>query len=60
MVSLSGGCNKCGRWVTVDCDDYSDKPTIICRSCYEKYYSPETIRNQKLKKPFWKRIFYFL
>ena len=62
MASLTGGCNRCSRVITVSYDVRSNHhPIIICRDCYEKYYSPESIRDKKLEKllksiPLWKRL----
>lgn len=63
---LEGGCHKCGR--TMQAFYPNSFPTndisLTCNSCYEKYYSPEAIREKKLKqvlkKSIWRRIKNFI
>lgn len=68
MITIDGGCDKCGlpAQVSFDVNDMKsalkggEMPKLICTSCYEKYYSKEAIREQKLNqllyKPWWKKI----
>lgn len=72
MVSIMGGCNKCGRLSTLFTTKGENIQPLglgghlsahgdwICRSCYDEYYSPEAIRNSKIEKllrvPWYKRI----
>ena len=62
MVSITGGCNKCGRLMESKAFDpvVGEIPILICNDCYNRYYSLEAIREQKLnkllKKSIWKRI----
>jgi len=50
MVSITGGCNKCGRLIQSQAFDpvSGEIPILICKECYDKYYSLEAIRNKKL------------
>ena len=52
MVSITGGCNKCGRLIQSQAFDpvTGEIPILICKECYDKYYSLEAIREQKLKR----------
>ena len=52
MVSITGGCNKCGRLIESQSFDpvTGEIPILICKECYDKYYSLEAIREQKLNK----------
>lgn len=62
MVSITGGCNKCGRLMESKAFDpvTGEIPILVCNDCYNRYYSLEAIREQKLnkllKKSIWKRI----
>ncbi len=63
MVSLTGGCDKCGRLIESPAFDpvTGEIPLLICKECYDRYYSLETIRDKKLnsvlkKDGFIKRI----
>lgn len=62
MVSITGGCNKCGRLMESKAFDpvNGEIPLLICNTCYNRYYSLEAIREQKLnkllKKSIWKRL----
>lgn len=68
MIEITGGCHKCGLLTQVNFDpqanyntgEFDLDPKLICPSCYEKYYSKEAIREQKLNqllyKPWWKKI----
>ena len=50
MVSITGGCNKCGKLMQSQAFDpvTGEIPLLICKECYDKYYSLEAIRNKKL------------
>jgi hypothetical protein len=52
MVSITGGCNKCGRLIESQSFDpvTGEIPILICKECYDKYYSLEALREQKLKR----------
>lgn len=61
MIVIEGGCDKCGKLMQSKPFNYTDKtPILICNTCYDTYYSPEAIREQKLnqvlKKSIWKRL----
>jgi hypothetical protein len=60
-ISIEGGCDKCGLFTHNDIEVYeANKGKLICRSCFEKYYSGELIRDAKLskllKKNIWSKI----
>ena len=50
MVSITGGCNKCGKLMQSQAFDpvSGEIPLLICKECYDKYYSLEAIRDKKL------------
>jgi hypothetical protein len=52
MVSITGGCNKCGRLIQSQAFDpvSGEIPILICKECYNRYYSLEALRQQKLNK----------
>jgi hypothetical protein len=52
MVSITGGCNKCGRLIQSQAFDpvSGEIPILICKECYNKYYSLEAIRDKKIKR----------
>ena len=52
MVSITGGCNKCGRLIESQAFDpvSGEIPILICKECYDRYYSLEALRQQKLNK----------
>jgi hypothetical protein len=52
MVSITGGCNKCGRLIESQSFDpvSGEIPILICKECYNRYYSLEALREQKLNK----------
>lgn len=52
MVSITGGCNKCGRLIESQSFDSvtGEIPILICKECYNKYYSLEAIRDKKIKR----------
>ena len=62
MISISGGCSKCGRMVNVSYNPKIHKlgEDLICDGCYYKYYSVINIRDKKidsiLKKSIWQKI----
>jgi hypothetical protein len=62
MVSITGGCNKCGRLMESKAFDpiTGEIPILVCNDCYNRYYSLEAQREQKLnkllKKSIWKRL----
>ena len=52
---MHGGCQKCGRAATVSNIELSniehcETEKLICSNCYETYYSPKAIRDQKINK----------
>jgi hypothetical protein len=51
MISIEGGCQRCGM-ITYNSKEQYDKNNgeLTCRSCYQKYYSEEAIRDAKLTK----------
>lgn len=61
-VRLEGGCEKCNSFMfkIIDTSIPCSESKLICDNCYEKYYSPQSIRNKKLSKlikkwwEFWK------
>ena len=52
MVSITGGCDKCGKLMQSKAFDpvTGEIPILVCDDCYNRYYSLEAIREQKLKK----------
>ncbi len=63
MISITGGCNKCGKLIESQAFDpvSGEIPLLICKGCYDRYYSLEAIRDKKLnsvlkKDGFIKRI----
>lgn len=52
MVSITGGCNKCGKLMQSKAFDpvSGEIPILICNDCYNRYYSLEALREQKLNK----------
>ena len=55
MVSITGGCRKCGkRKFLMESQAFDpvvgEIPILICNDCYNRYYSLEAIREQKLNK----------
>jgi hypothetical protein len=50
MISLTGCCDKCGRLMESAAFDpvSSEVPVLICKECYDRYYSLEAIRDKKL------------
>ena len=52
MIVLNGGCDKCGRLMQSQAFDpvSGEIPLLICKECYDKYYSLEAIRDKKLNK----------
>lgn len=53
MIVFYGGCDKCGKLI----QSKSFDPTtgeidsmMICNDCYNRYYSLEVLREQKLNK----------
>ena len=61
MVRIEGGCDSCGRLTSVDIEvNQSNNYKLICRNCYDRYYSPEAIRDKKLngvlKKSIWQKM----
>lgn len=59
---IEGGCHRCGLSTQIHFE--SNNPPVdtklVCSDCYERYYSPEVIRdkklNQVLKKSFIDRV----
>ena len=63
MIVLTGGCDRCGKLMQSKAFDPSTLFTdpnyrVICDDCYNRYYSPQAIRDKKLnkvlKKKWWK------
>ena len=52
MISIEGGCNKCGKLMQSQAFNPTtgEIPLLICKECYDKYYSLEALREQKLKR----------
>jgi hypothetical protein len=52
MVSITGGCNKCGKLIQSKAFDpvTGEIPILICNDCYNRYYSLEALRDKKLNK----------
>jgi len=52
MVSITGGCNKCGKLIESQSFDpvNGEIPILICNDCYNRYYSLEALRDKKLNK----------
>lgn len=52
MVSITGGCNKCGKLIESKRFDpvNGEIPLLICTECYNRYYSLDAIRDKKLNK----------
>ncbi len=61
MVNLTGGCNKCGRLIESQAFDpvSGEIPLLICKECYDKYYSLDAIRDKKLNKLLKKKWYKF-
>jgi hypothetical protein len=58
MVGIDTPCKKCGRYTTfVFSPRIEPEPKFICKSCHDKYYSLEAIRDQKLNKILQKNLF---
>ena len=63
-ISIEGGCQRCGMFTYNSKEQYElSNGKLTCRSCYQKYYSEEAIRDAKLKKllkrSIWLKIRYF-
>lgn len=62
MVILQGGCDNCGRLMESRSFDpnIDETPKLICNDCYERFYSPQAIRerklNQVLDKSVWSKL----
>ena len=54
MIVLNGGCDKCGKVMQSNAFDpdpvTGEIPILVCNDCYNRYYSLEALREQKLKK----------
>jgi len=64
-VGYTGGCLECGLYITTDfggCvwDEKNGEVILICRSCYDKEYSPQAIRRKKIKKLLKRGVFELL
>ncbi len=61
MVNLTGGCNKCGKLIESQAFDpvNGEIPLLICKECYDKYYSLDAIRDKKLNKLLKKKWYKF-
>lgn len=57
MVAIDTPCKKCGRYTTFVFSPSEPETKFICQVCYDKYYSLEAIRDQKLKKILKKSLF---
>jgi hypothetical protein len=70
-VVIEGGCQICGMFTYSELSELSNSKEqydanngeLTCRSCYQKYYSEEAIRDAKLakllKRSIWSKIRYF-
>ncbi len=61
MISLTGGCNKCGKLIESQAFDpvNGEIPLLVCKECYDKYYSLDAIRDKKLNKLLKKKWYKF-
>ena len=52
MIVLDGGCDKCGKLMQSKAFDpvTGEIPILVCNDCYNRYYSLEVLREQKLNK----------
>ena len=60
MIVLDGGCDKCGKLMQskafdpntgeIDSELRELSTIMICNDCYNRYYSLEALREQKLNK----------
>ena len=52
MVSITGGCDRCGKLMQSKAFDpvTGEIPILVCNDCYNRYYSLEAQREQKLNK----------
>ena len=53
MIVLDGGCDKCGKLMQSKAFDPTTgeiDSMMICNDCYNRYYSLEVLREQKLNK----------
>ena len=52
MIVLDGGCDKCGKLMQSKAFDpvTGEIPILVCTDCYNRYYSLEALREQKLNK----------
>ena len=50
MISLTGGCDKCGKLIESAAFDpvSGEIPLLVCKECYDKYYSVKVVRDNKL------------
>lgn len=55
---IEGGCHRCGLSTQIIFE--SNNPPVdtklVCSDCYERYYSPEAIRQKKLNQVLYKSI----
>ena len=63
-ISIEGGCQRCGMFTYNSKEQYdANNGKLTCRSCYQKHYSEEAIRDAKLakllKRSIWSKIRYF-
>jgi hypothetical protein len=65
MITLNGGCDRCGKLMQSKAFDpntlfIDPNYRLICDDCYERFYSPEAIRekklNQVLDKSVWSKL----
>lgn len=65
MITLTGGCDRCGKLMQSKAFDpntllIDPNYRLICDDCYERFYSPEAIRekklNQVLDKSVWSKL----
>ena len=53
MIVFYGGCDKCGKLMQSKAFDPTTgeiDSMMICNDCYNRYYSLEVLREQKLNK----------
>ena len=68
MIVLTGSCDKCGKLMQSKAFDPKwwkigitgeINIMMICNDCYNRHYSPEAIREQKLNKVLKKKWWLF-
>ena len=62
MIVLNGGCDRCGKLIQSKAFDTNTEEInimMICNDCYNRYYSLEALRGQKLNKVLKKKWWLF-